>query len=179
MFTKKDLAGAREKNKGFTLIEFLITISIGSILLLICYGVYQSEMRNFQFNKLRMQAIDRLWVSMDRIKKEVRIGKRFENPSTFPFSDIFPDISQTPPSLVFTAPDDEVIAFFTHESDGNLYRALSGQTTAQIIAEDTLISATFSSGLCEVTLSTEWRYGTLIKEESITSKIALRNWRGY
>jgi len=168
-----------KRPKAFMLVELLIAISISVTLLLVIYMLYQSEMENFQLNKKRMEAIDKLWLSMDKIKEDVRKGKQFENPDEFPFSNIFPDISQTPDSLVFTTTDDETIAFFTYQTNGNLYRAVSGATTARVIAEDTSISAISSSGYAEVTLSTNWSYRGITRNESITSKIALRNWRGY
>lgn len=168
-----------KKPKGFMLIELLITISISLILLVAIYTLYQAEITNFQFNKKRMEAIDRLWLSIDKIKKEVREGKRFESPDGFPFSTIFPDISQPPDSLVFTTTDNKTVAFFTYETDGNLYRAISGSTTATLIAEDTSISATPFSGYAEVTLSTTWNYRGKARSESITTNISLRNWRGY
>lgn len=170
-----------KRYQGFMLIEFLIATCIAVIVLFIIYVFYQSEMRNYQFNKARMEAVDKLWLSMDRIKEEVRKGKRFENSDTFPFSSIFPDISQAPDSLVFTKVNNEVVAFFTYESDGNLYKAISGATTttAQIIAQDTRISANSSSGSAQVTLSTNWTFRGVTRTESITSKVALRNWRGY
>jgi len=168
-----------KRSKAFMLVELLIAISISVILLLVVYILYQSEMKNFQLNKKRMQAVDKLWLSMDKIKEDVRKAKQFENPDGFPFSSIFPDISQTPNSIVFTTTDDETIAFFTYETDGNLYRAVSGATTARVIAEDTSISATSFSGYAEIMLSTNWSYEGVTRSESITSKIALRNWRGY
>jgi len=79
-----------KRPKAFILVELLIAISISVTLLLVIYMLYQSEMENFQLNKKRMEAIDKLWLSMDKIKEDVRKGKQFENPMNFPFLISFP-----------------------------------------------------------------------------------------
>ena len=96
-----------KKPQGFTIIEILIASAIGLISLGVIYAAHQAGWRTFQFNQRRMKVIDKLCLSMDRIKKEVREGKEFKSYEEFASYD-FPDfesIPSDPPPLIFITND--------------------------------------------------------------------------
>jgi len=158
-----------KKLEGFTVIELLIAAAIGLISLGVLYGFYQAELKTYQFNKKRMEVIDELWLTMDKIEKEVREGKEFKSCAEFP-------LSIPPDSLVFATNDTATIAFFT-SGDTALYRMVSTSLSAQTIAVGVAISAVTSpSGSCQISLTKNWTYRGMNKEESISSQIHLRNW---
>ena len=96
-----------KKSQGFTIIEILIASAIGLITLGVIYGAYQAGWKTFQFNQKRMEVINKLCLSMDRIKKEAREGKEFKSYGDFEgynFPD-FESIPSDPPPLIFTTND--------------------------------------------------------------------------
>lgn len=154
--------------KGFTLMELLIAIGISLVLIGVIYAFYEAEVKNFQLNQRQMEAIDRLWLNMDKVKQEIREGNQFEDNINF----TLPSGSDTP---LIVDMGNETIAFFS--SNDNLYRALSGDTTAQTVGVNVSMSpATAASGLARITLSTTWTYRNITRTESISSQVVLRNW---
>ena len=158
------------KKEGFTLSELLIATSLGLICLGILYGLYRAEIGVYEFNREKMKATDRLWLTMDRIEKEVREGKRFENPINFP-------LAIPPDSLVFTTNDTVSFAFFTPSQDSVIYKCSSSSPEPETFAVGVSISCvSSSSATCKISLRTSWTYRKVTGEESICSKINLRNW---
>lgn len=160
-----------KKPKGFTIIEVLIASVIILISLGVIYGIYQAELTSSKSNEKRIDAIDRLWIAMDKIKKDVREGKEFKSPSDFP-------ISIPSNSLVFATSDTAVIAFYTSQ-DSVLYKGISSSTvTYTPIAPGVSLSsdATPSASSAQVSLTTSWTYRGIERQESISSRINLRNW---
>jgi len=157
------------KYRGFTIIELLIAATLAVISLGILYGLYQTELRVYQFNKKRMEVIDELWLTMDKIKKEVREGKEFENPADFP-------LSIPPDSLVFATNDTASVAFFTSQ-DTVLYKCVSTFLDPETFAVGVSISAaTCSFGSSQINLTKNWTYKGVTRKERVSSKVNLRNW---
>ena len=157
-----------KKSKGFTIVELLIALAVSLISLGVIYGVYQAELTNSKLNEKRMDAINKLWIVMDKIKKDVREGKEFKDPANFPSN-----------SLAFATNDTTTIAFYTSQ-DTNLCKGISGPTaviTYEIAPGVSLSSdATPSASSARVSLTTSWTYRGIKEKESISSRIGLRNW---
>lgn len=159
------------KTKGFSLVELLIAAGLITIILGIIYGLYQAETRTYQMNKRKINAVDKLWLTMDRIKWDAREGKKFVDHDNFNFPTPIPD----PPCCLVFSTDSQTIAYF--ESNATLYKAISGDTTAQTIAVGVSMSAiTEASGSVQIHLTTSWSYKDITKQVSISSVVNLRNW---
>lgn len=171
-----------KKSQGFTIIEVLIASAIGLITLGVIYGAYQVGWKTFQFNQKRMDVINKLSLSMDRIKKEAREGKKFIDSENFP-------VSIPNDSLVFTTDDTTDIAFYFKE-DGNGQFHLCKKVSADPYSEKVVIS--FDPGIevnpeppdisyssADITLTAKWSYRGEEKSKSISSVIHLRNWERY
>jgi len=93
-----------KRSQGFTIIEVLIASAVSLISLGVICTAYYVGMETFRFNQKRMEAINTLCLSTDRIKKEAREGKEFKSYGDFEDYD-FPDfesIPSDPPPLIFT-----------------------------------------------------------------------------
>jgi len=161
-------------SKGFTIVELMVAAFIFLIVIGIFFVVYQAETTTFQESKRKMEAIDKLWLSMDQIKQEVREGEEFKDPSSFPL----PAIASGSNPLIISN-DTAVVAFYT-SGDSALYKATSTDTalTYKLLAPQVSISSDISSSdlFTHVVLTTSWAYKQKMQEESITSVIYLRNW---
>ncbi|MCD6317558.1 prepilin-type N-terminal cleavage/methylation domain-containing protein [Candidatus Aerophobetes bacterium] len=163
-------------SKGFTIVELMVAAFIFLIVIGIFFVVYQAETTTFQESKREMEAIDKLWLSMDQIKQEVREGEEFKDPSSFPL----PTIASDSNPLIISN-DTAVVAFYT-SGDSALYKATSTDTalTHRILASAVTISLSPStpspsSSCVQVELFTEWAYKGRGTGESVSSKIYLRN----
>ena len=162
-----------KKPRGFTIIELLVASAIGLIALGIVYGAYEIGIATFQFNEERIDAVSKLWLSMDKIKKDIREGKDFIRPSDFPY--YFPKIIIPVDSLVFTTNDTTAIAFYTSE-DGDLCEGISNPTSTKVITSGVTLSQVISVPFAEINLTTSWTYRGTTRQENISSVICLRNW---
>jgi len=165
----------KKKIEGFTLVELLIAISIGLISVGVIYGIYQLGIRTYQFQDKKMKAVDKLWLTMDRIQKDTRVGKKFIKPSE---SESNFTISIPPDALVFATNDTTDIAFYT--SNKSIYKKISSNS-AKIIASGVTISVSplVTSSMCstQITLAASWAHLGVTREETLSSKIYLRNWK--
>jgi len=166
------------QSKGFVLVELMIAAFIFLIVIGIFFVVYQAETTTFQESRRKMEAVDKLRLSMDQIKQDVRKGEEFKDPSSFPLPAI---ASGSNPLIVSN--DTAVVAFYTSK-DNTLYKATSTDTvlTHRILASAVTISLSpsvplSSSSSIQVKLSTNWFYKEKTEEVSISSVIYLRNWR--
>jgi len=165
------------KESGLTLVELLIAASVGLICLAIIFVAYIGGVRSYELNEERMKAIDRLWLNMSKIQREARSGRQFMTPASY---EATYGVSITPsekPPLAFKLDDVKAVAFYTPEGSSDLYRASCD--TVEIFAPSVTISAAIdpASRFATVVLTTSWSYRGIIKEESISSQVSLRNWR--
>jgi len=160
------------QSEGFTVVELMVATVLFIFVMGVLYSAYQAETTTFRETKKRMEAINKLWLNMDKIKKDVREGKEFISPSDFSMP--IPDNS-----LVFATNDTTAIAFYTPE-DGDLYKAISSSTsTSKVIVLGVSLSSDVTSSVssAQIILSTSWSYKEKTQQESISSTIHLRNWR--
>lgn len=172
-----------KKSQGFTIIEILIASAIGLISLGVIYAAHQAGWRTFQFNQKRMEVINKLCLSMDRIKKEVREGKEFIDSGNF--SDYF-SISIPNSFLAFTTNDTTAIAFYIKDDDNKtcLYKQVSSPDEKivtvsfdpKIFSKINLEVSKISASSARIDLTANWAYRRKTRQEGVSSAICLRNW---
>lgn len=177
---------AVKKFQGFTIIEVLIASAVSLISLGVICIAYYVGMETFRFNQKRMEAINTLCLSTDRIKKEIRKGGKFidsDNPNGF---DVFVESLLDPDnSLIFAINDITAIAFYFREDSDNkfhLYKETSGSGPEVIISFDPGVEvkpefSNISDFSVQINLTAEWIYrGKTKKTGEISSIVTLRNW---
>lgn len=174
-----------KKSQGFTIIEVLIASAVSLISLGVICTAYYVGMETFRFNQKRMEAINTLCLSTDRIKKEIRKGEKFissDNPSFYDFILSLPDPDN---SLMFAINDTTAIAFYFREGSDNkfhLYKKTSGSGPEVIISFDPGVEvkpefSNISDFSVQINLTAEWIYrGKTKKTGEISSIVTLRNW---
>ena len=137
-----------KKSQGFTLIEVLIASAVSLISLGVICTAYYVGMETFRFNQKRMEAINTLCLSTDRIKKEIREGEKFISSDNPGFHDFITSLPDPDNSLIFASSDITAIAFyFEKDSNGqfHLYKKTSGSESKVIISfENCPLSFRFS-----------------------------------
>lgn len=171
-----------KKSQGFTIIEVLIASTVSLISLGVICTAYYVGMETFRFNQKRMEAINTLCLSTDRIKKDIREGEKFISFVNFP--DYF-SVSIPNDSLAFTTDDITAIAFyFEKDSNGqfHLYKKTAGSGPEVIISFDPGVEvkpefSNISDFSVQINLTAEWIYrGKTKKTGEISSMVTLRNW---
>jgi len=166
-----------KKENGVTLIELLIAAFAGLICLAVISAVYIGGIKTYDLHKERAEAINKLWLNMDKIQREVRSGRYFIDPTSY---EATYGITASGNPLTFKSNDMEDIAFYTPEGSSDLYKKVSSNT-AEVFAPNITISTSVpvnpSSRSTTIILTTNWPYRDTTREESISSQISLRNWR--
>lgn len=177
-----------KKSQGFTLIEVLIASAVSLISLGVICTAYYVGMETFRLNQKRMEAINTLCLSTDRIKKEIREGEKFidsDNPNGF--DDFIESLLDPDNSLIFASSDTTAIAFYFREGSDNkfhLYKKTSdpGSESKVIISFDPGVEvkpefSNISDSSVQINLTAEWIYrGKTKKTGEISSIVTLRNW---
>jgi len=166
-----------KKESGLTLVELLIAASVGLICLAIIFVAYIGGIRSYELNEERAKAIDRLWLNMNKIQREVRLGRQFITPTSYEATYGVGITASEKPPLAFKLDDVKGVAFYTPEGSSDLYRASCD--TVEIFAPSVAISAATdpASRFATIVLTTNWSYRDITREESISSQVSLRNWR--
>jgi len=163
-----------KRSQGFTIIELLIASAIGLVMLGVIYAAHHAGWVTFQFNEERISAISKLWLSMDKIKRDIRGGKEFVSPDDF-YDDFLVSIPEG--SLAFTTIDTTIDAIAFYTEDGDLYKRISDPTSTPIVITSGVnLSQVTSGAFGEINLTTSWTYRGTTRQESISSDICLRNW---
>ncbi|MBA7682794.1 hypothetical protein ES703_91147 [subsurface metagenome] len=174
-----------KKSQGFTLIEVLIASAVSLISLGVICTAYYVGMETFRFNQKRMEAINTLCLSTDRIKKEIREGEKFISSDNPGFHDFITSLPDPDNSLIFASSDITAIAFyFEKDSNGqfHLYKKTSGSESKVIISFDPGVEvkpefSNISDSSVQINLTAEWIYrGKTKKTGEISSIVTLRNW---
>ena len=166
-----------KKENGVTLVELLIAAFAGLICLAVISVVYIGGIRAYELNEERAEAINRLWLNMNKIQREVRSGRHFIDPTSY---EATYGITAYGNPLTFKSNDMKDIAFYTPEGSSDLYKKVSSDT-AKVFAPNITISTSVpvnpSSRSTTIILTTSWSYRDITREESISSQVSLRNWR--
>ena len=62
------------KNKGFTLIELMIAMAVGSIIMAAIYSTYQAQQRSYTTQQLAVEMQQNIRAAMTLIKREIRMA---------------------------------------------------------------------------------------------------------
>ncbi|MFA5785529.1 MAG: hypothetical protein WDA71_00850 [Actinomycetota bacterium] len=81
------MAGRREAEGGFTVVELMITVALMAVIIGATLGVLESVMRSSSFSQQRGEAIDQVRLAMDSMTKEIRQTAKV-HPSTASSLDI-------------------------------------------------------------------------------------------
>ena len=154
--------------RGFTLIDILLASFLFLFCLIVLYTVFNGAYDVYDFNRRRMQAIDSLFLTLDKIKKYLREAEKLEDPSSFPF----PLPSD---SLVFTEEDGKSFALFT--LNNSIFIIQESSLEPEMFAPGISISASYvSPATCQIILCQKWRWKKEERKEQISSAVNLRNW---
>ena len=166
-----------KKENGVTLVELLIAAFAGLICLAVISVVYIGGIRAYELNEERAEAINRLWLNMNKIQREIRSGRQFITPTSYETTYGVGITASEKPPLAFKLDDVKAVAFYTPEGSSDLYRASCD--TVEIFAPSITISAAIgpASRFATIVLTTSWSYRDITREENVSSQVSLRNWR--